>query len=44
MMLIAAALVTMAVVVVVSEPFRLLMQLLWNDLEDLWFSVRRALF
>ena len=43
MMLIGAALVTMAVVVVVSEPLRLLMQLLWNDLEDLWFSVRRAL-
>ena len=43
-LLIGAALVTMAVVVAVSEPLRLLVQLLWNDLEDLWFSVRRALF
>ena len=42
--LIAAALVTMAIVVVVSEPFRLYLQYLWNDLEDLWFSLRRALF
>lgn len=44
MMFILAALAVMAVVVLVSEPFRLLMQLLWNDLEDLWFSIRRALF
>ena len=44
MMFIAAALAVIAVVVLVSEPFRLLLQLLWNDLEDLWFSIRRALF
>ncbi len=42
--LIAAALVTMAIVVAVSEPFRLYLQYLWNDLEDVWFSMRRALF
>ena len=44
MMFIMAALAVMAVVVLVSEPFRLLMQLLWNDIEDLWFSLRRAIF
>ena len=44
MMFIVAALAVMVVVVLVSEPFRLLMQLLWNDIEDLWFSIRRAIF
>ena len=44
MMFIVAALFVMAVVVVVSEPFRLMVQLLWNDIEDLWFSIRRSLF
>ncbi|MDQ4096126.1 MAG: putative cytokinetic ring protein SteA [Actinomycetota bacterium] len=44
MMLIAAALIVMAVVVAVSPPFRLLMELLWNDIQDLWFSLRRSIF
>ncbi len=43
MFLIGAAVLTMAIVVLVSEPFRLYLQYLWNDLEQLWFSIRRAL-
>ena len=44
MMFIVAAVLVMAVVVMVSEPFRLMFELLWNDIEDVWFSIRRALF
>lgn len=44
LMLVAAALVTMAVVVAVSEPMRLYLQFFWNDVRELWFSIRRALF
>jgi uncharacterized membrane-anchored protein len=44
LMLVGAALITMAVVVAVSEPMRLYVQFFWNDVQDLWFSIKRALF
>jgi uncharacterized membrane-anchored protein len=44
LMLIGAALITMAVVVAVSEPMRLYLRFFWNDIQELWFSIRRALF
>ena len=44
LMLIAAALITMAIVIAVSEPFRLYIELLWNRVDDLWFTIRRSLF
>ena len=44
LMLVGAALATMFVVFLMSEPFRLFLELLWNDIENLWFSIRRALF
>jgi uncharacterized membrane-anchored protein len=43
-MLLGAALLTMAVVIAVSEPMRLYLQFFWNDVQELWFSVKRALF
>ncbi len=43
-MLVGAALVVILVALAVSEPFRLLMELLWNDIQDLWFSFRRSIF
>jgi uncharacterized membrane-anchored protein len=42
-LLIAAALLTMTIVVLISEPFRLYLQYFWNDVQQFWFSVRRAL-
>jgi uncharacterized membrane-anchored protein len=44
LMLIGAALITMAVVVAVSEPMRLYLRFFWNDIQELWFSIKRALF
>ena len=43
LLLIGAALLTMTIVVLVSEPFRLYLQYFWNDVQQFWFSVRRAL-
>jgi uncharacterized membrane-anchored protein len=43
-MLLGAALLTMAVVTAVSEPMRLYLQFFWNDVQELWFSIKRALF
>lgn len=43
LLLIGAALLTMTIVVLISEPFRLYLQYFWNDVQQLWFSVRRAL-
>ena len=43
LLLVGAAFVTMAIVFVVSEPFRLYLELLWNDIEAWWFSIKRAL-
>ena len=44
LMLVGAALIVMMVVFAVSAPFRLFMELLWNDIQDLWFSLRRSIF
>ena len=44
LMFIAAALVAMALVVSVSEPLRLEIEFLWQQLKAFWFDLRRALF
>lgn len=41
-MLVAAALVAMAVVVALSEPLQLELQLVWTQIKTTWFSVRQA--
>jgi uncharacterized membrane-anchored protein len=43
-MLITAALLTMAVVVALSEPMRLTIAVYWENLTSLWFELRRAIF
>ena len=43
LMLVGAALAVMAVVFFFSEPFRLWLELLWNDIQNLWFSLRRSI-
>jgi uncharacterized membrane-anchored protein len=43
-LLLAAALVTMAVIVWLSDPLRLQVELWWTDVKQLWFDIRRALF
>lgn len=43
-MLIAAALLTMAVVVALSEPMRLTIAVYWERLTSLWFDLRQAIF
>ena len=44
MLLVVAALITMAIVVGISEPLRIKFVELWNELQDWWFEVRRAIF
>jgi uncharacterized membrane-anchored protein len=44
MFLLAAALITMIVIVWLSEPLRLQVELWWTDVKQLWFDLRRALF
>jgi uncharacterized membrane-anchored protein len=44
MLLVGAALVTMAVVALLSEPLRLNLQIYWTKLSTLWFSIKNALF
>jgi uncharacterized membrane-anchored protein len=44
MLLLAAALVTMAAVVWLSEPMRLELQLVWQQIKNVWFSITQALF
>lgn len=41
-MLIAAAVVAMGVVVALSEPLRLELQLVWTQIQTTWFSFRQA--
>ncbi|HEX2050006.1 MAG TPA: putative cytokinetic ring protein SteA [Actinomycetota bacterium] len=43
-LLVAAAVATMALIVWLSEPLRLQVELWWTDLRQLWFDVRRAVF
>jgi uncharacterized membrane-anchored protein len=44
MLLVFAALVTMAIVVALSEPMRLLIHTYWIQLTQLWFDVKQAVF
>ncbi|HYY43736.1 MAG TPA: putative cytokinetic ring protein SteA, partial [Actinomycetota bacterium] len=39
-LLVASALIVMALVIGLSEPMRLKMELLWNQLENAWFDIR----
>lgn len=43
-LLVGAAAVTMAIVVTLSEPVRLELELMWAQLGNVWFSIRQALF
>jgi uncharacterized membrane-anchored protein len=43
-LLVGAAVVTMAIVVSLSEPARLELELIWAQLGNVWFSIRQALF
>ncbi|HEX2294586.1 MAG TPA: putative cytokinetic ring protein SteA [Actinomycetota bacterium] len=43
-LLLGAAAVTMTIVVTLSEPVRLELELMWAQLGNLWFSIRQALF
>ena len=43
-MLLAAALVTMVIVVALSEPMRLTIAVYWERLASLWFDIRQAIF
>jgi uncharacterized membrane-anchored protein len=43
-MLLLAALVTMAIVIWLSEPMRLTIQVYLLKLQQLWFSIKQALF
>lgn len=44
MLLVVAALITMAIVVGISDPLRLKLVELWNELQDWWFTFRRSVF
>lgn len=44
LLLLGAALLTLAIVVSLSEPLRLYARFVWNDIENLWFTLRQALF
>lgn len=44
LLLLAAALLTMGAVVYLSEPMRLEVQLLWQQLKNVWFSIQQAIF
>ena len=44
MLLVVAALITMAIVVGISDPLRLKLVELWNEFQDWWFTFRRSVF
>ena len=44
MLLVVAALVTMAIVIGISDPLRIKFVELWHEIQDWWFAVRRSLF
>jgi uncharacterized membrane-anchored protein len=44
MLLVGAALLTMAVVVALSEPMQLTLRAYWLELKQLWFSVTQSVF
>jgi uncharacterized membrane-anchored protein len=43
-MLLGAALVTMAIVVALSEPMRLTLAVYWERLTNVWFDIKQAIF
>ncbi|HVF54006.1 MAG TPA: putative cytokinetic ring protein SteA [Actinomycetota bacterium] len=43
-MLVAAAVLAMAIVVSLSEPLRLELQLVWTQLQTAWFSLKESVF
>lgn len=43
-LLVAAALITMAIVVSLSKPMRLLIEVYWLQLQDLWFRFTQTVF
>lgn len=44
LMLVGAAMLAMAIVISVSEPLRIELQLVWTQVQNAWFSVRDSLF
>ena len=44
LLLVGAALVTMAIIVSLSEPFQLELELMWAQLGNWWYSIRQAVF
>ena len=44
MLLVVAALVTMAIVIGISDPLRIKFVELWHEIQDWWFTVRRSIF
>jgi uncharacterized membrane-anchored protein len=44
MLLLFAALITMAIVIALSEPMRLLIETYWIQLTNLWFDIKQAVF
>lgn len=44
LLLVGAALLTMVIVALLSEPLRLNLQIYWTKLNTLWFSLKNALF
>lgn len=43
-LLLFAALITMAIVIALSEPMRLLIETYWIQLTNLWFDIKQAVF
>jgi uncharacterized membrane-anchored protein len=43
MLLVVAALIAMAIVVGISDPLRLKLVELWNEIQDWWFTFRRSI-
>jgi uncharacterized membrane-anchored protein len=44
LLLLATALITMAIVIALSRPMRLQIEIWWIQLEDFWFSIKQAVF
>src|SRR5687768_5849398 len=43
LLFVGAALLTMAIIVFISEPARLVLGDVWDDIRELWFDLRRSL-
>lgn len=44
LLLVFAAFVAMAIIIGISDPLRFKLLNMWNEIQDWWFAVRRALF